>query len=125
MGWRENWVYKLPNGYIVAIYNDASELKRNEAKFRSLFEGMAQGAFWQASDGKLIDVNQAALDIFGLTKEQFLKMTSLSSEWKVIDENGADVPGHMHPSMVALRTGKPVRIRFRCFNSRKICLGKC
>lgn len=120
MGWRENWVYKLPNGDIVAIYNDASELKRNEAKFRSLFEGMAQGAFWQASDGKLIDVNQAALDIFGLTKEQFLKMNSMSSGWKVIDENGADVTGYMHPSMVALRTGKPVRDQvLGVFNSRK------
>jgi len=81
---------------------------------------MAQGAFWQASDGKLLDVNQAALDIFGLTKDQFLKMTSMSSELKTIDENGADVIGYMYPNMVALRTGKPVRDQvLGVFNSRK------
>ncbi len=28
--WRENWVYKLPNGNIVAIYNDITERKKTE-----------------------------------------------------------------------------------------------
>ncbi len=28
--WRENWVYKLPNGNIVAIYNDVTERKKVE-----------------------------------------------------------------------------------------------
>jgi len=30
--WRENWVYKLPNGNIVAIYNDITERKQAEKK---------------------------------------------------------------------------------------------
>lgn len=28
--WRENWVYKLPDGEIVAVYNDITERKRDE-----------------------------------------------------------------------------------------------
>jgi PAS domain S-box-containing protein len=30
--WRENWVYKLPNGNIVAIYNDITEREQAEKK---------------------------------------------------------------------------------------------
>ena len=32
--WRENYVYKLPNGNIVAIYNDVTELKKLNEEFR-------------------------------------------------------------------------------------------
>ena len=32
--WRESWVYKLPNGEIVAIYNDITERKRVEEKLK-------------------------------------------------------------------------------------------
>lgn len=37
-----------------------------------MFENMVQGAFLQTSDGSLVDVNLAALKIFGLTHEGFL-----------------------------------------------------
>ena len=30
--WRENWVYKLPNGNIVAVFNDITEHKKTEAE---------------------------------------------------------------------------------------------
>ncbi|MCW4044437.1 MAG: PAS domain S-box protein [Candidatus Bathyarchaeota archaeon] len=33
-GWRENWVYKLPNGNIVAVYNDVTERKEAEEALR-------------------------------------------------------------------------------------------
>jgi PAS domain S-box-containing protein len=32
--WRENWVYKLPNGNIVAIYNDITERKKSEEQLK-------------------------------------------------------------------------------------------
>jgi PAS domain S-box-containing protein len=32
--WRENWVYQLPNGNIVAIYNDITERKKAEEALR-------------------------------------------------------------------------------------------
>ena len=48
--WRENWVYKLPNGNIVAIYNDISERKKAEEalvqeynKFKSVTEAIGAG----------------------------------------------------------------------------------
>jgi PAS domain S-box-containing protein len=35
-GWRENQVYKLPSGEVVAVYEDATERKRAEAEIRRL-----------------------------------------------------------------------------------------
>jgi signal transduction histidine kinase len=35
-GWRENWVFKLPTGEVVAIYNEITERKQAEAALRAL-----------------------------------------------------------------------------------------
>jgi len=95
-------------------------LRKSEYKYRMLFENMAQGGFYQEPDGTLIDFNQNALKMFGLTKDQFLGRTSLDPEWKVIHEDGSDYPGDKHPSMVALKTGKPVLNKIAgVFNTKK------
>ena len=39
--WRESWVYKLPNGEIVAIYNDITERKRAEEERERLLTEIA------------------------------------------------------------------------------------
>ena len=69
---------------------------------------MAQGVFAQLADGTLVDVNPAALEMFGLDRDQFFGRTSFSPDWKVINEDGTDLLPEHHPSMVALRTGLPV-----------------
>ena len=74
-----------------------------------MFENMAQGVFYQRFDGELFEVNQAALKMLGLTRDQFLGRTSMDPGWKLINENGIDLKGMEHPSMVALQAGKPVR----------------
>jgi PAS domain S-box-containing protein len=76
--------------------------------YQILFEGMLQGAFFQAADGSLLDVNPKALQIFGLTRQEFLHRNSHSPSWKVIREDGSLLPVDEHPSMAALKTGLPV-----------------
>lgn len=80
-----------------------------EEKYRFLFNNMSQGAFYQQADGRLFEVNQAALDMLGLTREQFEGRTSYHPDWKVIDPDGNPLPPEEHASMIALRTGKEVR----------------
>ncbi|MBT3375375.1 MAG: PAS domain S-box protein [Lentisphaerae bacterium] len=84
-------------------------LAHPEQRWRTLFENMAQGVFYQRADSVLIDCNPSLLQILGVTREQFIGRTSLDPEWQVIREDGSPLPGEDHPSMVALRTGKDVR----------------
>ena len=81
----------------------------SDEKYRQMFEGLPQGAFFQAADGGFIDVNRKALQILGLTRREFLKRTSRSPSWDVIREDGSKAPAEEHPSMAALKTGIPVR----------------
>ncbi|MCX8150306.1 MAG: PAS domain S-box protein [Candidatus Bathyarchaeota archaeon] len=78
--WRENWVYKLPNGNIVAIYNDITELKRmeillkeSEIRFRELTDSLPEVIFEVDLQGKLTYVNKRGFELTGYTKEDFEK----------------------------------------------------
>ncbi|GAM09284.1 blue-light-activated protein [Geobacter sp. OR-1] len=80
-----------------------------QQKYRVMFENMPQGVFYQLASGELIDVNPAALELFGLTRDQFMGRTSYDPAWRVIREDGSELPPEHHPSMVALHTGQPVK----------------
>jgi PAS domain S-box-containing protein len=80
----------------------------SESRFRALFETMAQGVVYQAADGRIISANPAAERILGVSIEQMRRRTSLDPRWRTIHEDGSEFPGDQHPSMAALRTGKPV-----------------
>jgi PAS domain-containing protein len=69
---------------------------------------MAQGVVYQSADGGILSANPAAERILGLTSDQMMGMTSHHSRWRTIHEDGSELPGSDHPSMIALRTGKPV-----------------
>jgi PAS domain S-box-containing protein len=91
---------------VISAKKTEEKLKLSEEKYRTLFETMSQGAFYQFADGSISDVNQAALNMLGLTRDQILSRTSFHPEWKVIDEQGAIIPPEKHPSMIGLQTGK-------------------
>ncbi|MDK9706214.1 MAG: PAS domain S-box protein [Desulforhopalus sp.] len=97
-----------------------AELQKGEGKYRNLFETMSQGVVYQAADGRIISANPAAERILGLSLDQMLGKTSLDPDWKTVREDGSELPGSEHPSMVALRTGKPVHRKvFAVMNARR------
>ncbi len=80
--WRENWVYKLPNGDIVAIYNDITERKRAEEKireseetYRNLFQNAQVGLYrTRIEDGKILESNEQLARMFGYdSREEFVR----------------------------------------------------
>jgi two-component system CheB/CheR fusion protein len=108
-------VFKLPDNRLAVTFEDITESKKmkaalaiGEEKYRSLFERMAEGVVYQSSDGTITSANPAAERILGLTLDQLCGRTSLDPQWKAMDEEGNPLPGERHPSMVALKTGKPV-----------------
>ncbi len=101
-----------------AIARDLSDRLRVETRLRdhlshahTIFETMAEGLTVQDSAGAILDANPAAEHILGLTREQLLGRSSLDPDWRCVHEDGSDFPGEEHPSMVALRSGEPVRNR--------------
>ena len=76
--------------------------------YRMLFESMTEGVFYQMATGNLVEVNPAALHLFGLKKEEFIGRNSYSEPWDVILEDKTPCPMEKHPSWLALKTGEPV-----------------
>jgi PAS domain-containing protein len=83
-------------------------LFKSEERYRNLFENLSQGVFFKSAYGKVIEANQAAPDIFGLTRNQFLGINSYDERWKVMNEFYNEVPPEYHTSMKAILSGKPL-----------------
>jgi len=89
-GWRENHVYKLPSGEIVAVYDDVTERKKVEEELRDseerlkiLFDYAPDAYYISDIKGKFIDGNKAAERLIGYKREEligssFLKLKLLS-----------------------------------------------
>lgn len=71
-GWRENYVYKLPSGEVVALFEDVTDRKRaeealreSEARWRSIIEAHAQAIVIVDQKHEIRFVNKAAETLFG------------------------------------------------------------
>ena len=91
--WVENYVYKIPSGNIVAIYDDITEkrlaeekLEESEAKFRKIFMDSPIGIELYDSEGHLIDANKACLEIFGISNIDAIKGFELFKDPNVSEE---------------------------------------
>jgi PAS domain S-box-containing protein len=84
------------------------KLRASEARNLLLFETMTQGIVFQNPDGYITLANPAAEEILGLTFDQMQGRTSYDSRWRSIREDGTDLPGHEHPSMIALKIGQKI-----------------
>ncbi len=78
-------------------------------KYHQLFEAMVEGVFWQRVDGTLVDVNPAALAMFGLTREEFVTRTVRDPRWNIIGEDGLELRTDEYPQEIALKTGQAVK----------------
>lgn len=88
-------------------------LHQSEQRFRSLYESVQAGVIVQTPDGTITHANKIACDILGMAAGAILSKNSLDAAWQMVTEDGRPVPGEEHPSMIALRDGKPVRNAIR------------
>jgi PAS domain S-box-containing protein len=101
--------------FLLGITENITESKKQQQKLqtqaqelKTLFHTMTEGMVLQDCEGKIIQFNQAALIILGLSEEQLLGKTSIDPSWKATKRDGSTFPGCEHPAMVALATKKPV-----------------
>jgi len=76
--WRENWIYKLASGEIIAIYHDITDRKRmedalreSEDRYRGLINGVPDYILVHRN-GKILFVNPAAIEVIGRQKEDLV-----------------------------------------------------
>ncbi len=100
---------------VLGVITDISERKRieqenrdREAKYRTLYETMRQGAFYQDVEGHVLEVNPAALELFGISKEEFISGKHSEIVLNMFDENGVKIDRNSLPSHIASQTGQPV-----------------
>ncbi len=85
------------------------ELRRSEARYRSVITSMAEGIVVQNAEGKIVASNLSANRILGLQEDQINGRFSTDPSWQAIREDGSPFPGEEHPSMVALKTNQSIR----------------
>lgn len=69
-GWRENYVYKLPSGEVVAVYDDISQRKQAERQLRyqaDLLQNVSDAVIATNMNFTILSWNKAAEKIYGWT----------------------------------------------------------
>ncbi len=76
-GWRDNFVYKLPSGEIVAVYEDVTkykqleeELKEREQLYRNIVETAHEGVMISHPEQGILYTNQRFQEMIGYSKEE-------------------------------------------------------
>ncbi|MEN6586785.1 MAG: CHASE domain-containing protein [Sulfuricella sp.] len=78
-GWRENHVYKLPDGAVVAIYDDVTERKQAEStllksfqEIEDLYHNAPCGYHSLDKEGVFLQINNTELGWLGYTREEIV-----------------------------------------------------
>lgn len=102
---------------ISSLKKAEKEANDNQKRYSLLFNSMMEGVVFQDTNGRITAANPAAERILGLTLDQMMGRTSMDERWQATDQNGNSLSGDQHPSMVSLRSGKPVQnFIMRVFN---------
>ncbi|MFN5148004.1 MAG: PAS domain S-box protein [Flavobacteriia bacterium] len=72
-----------------------------------LIQNLSQGIVYQDVSGAILEANDAAQDILGLSLDQMQGRTSVDPRWRAINKDNDPFPGEDHPSMVSLKTAMP------------------
>jgi PAS domain S-box-containing protein/putative nucleotidyltransferase with HDIG domain len=76
-GWRENYVYRLPSGLLVAVYDDVTESMLAEellSKYRLLTAEARDIMLFVTTGGAIVGANAAAEAAYGYSREELLRL---------------------------------------------------
>ena len=119
VGWRENYVCKLPSGEIVAIYDDITKRKQSEMALRmseQCFHAVADySCFWEIwvnTNGRPIWTNPAAQQITGYSIKEIMAMQDYPMP--LVHEKDQARVARAFRSALNGGSGKEFQFRIRC-----------
>jgi len=115
-GWRENYVYRLPSGQIVAVYDDVSARKRTELVarmtdqcFRAIANYTYDWEIWVGPPGRVLWTNPAAQRVTGYSIKEIMAMSDYPGS--VVYEQDRDRVERAFRSALKGSTGNDVQFR--------------
>ena len=95
---------------ITSLKLASEQLQESETRFRTLIEDLDVGVLLQdATDDSIVVSNRAAESMLGMSAERLDRMSSHRWPWRLLREDGTDYARDRLPSVMAARTGVPVR----------------
>ena len=118
-GWRENYIYKLPSGEIVAIYDDVTERKQAEEALRtsesflnSIIEQSPSPMWISDIKGTLIRLNQACRDLLNVSDEEVV------GQYNILQDTVLETHGLIPQVKRVFEEGETVRFEIQYDSSR-------
>ncbi|MBX9889432.1 MAG: PAS domain S-box protein [Flavobacteriaceae bacterium] len=85
-----------------------NEIVKNKQLLSNVLQNVAVGILVQGPDSEIIENNEAACKMLGLTQDQLLGKSSFDKYWKVEHKNGMEFKADEHPVPMAIKLRKPV-----------------
>jgi PAS domain S-box-containing protein len=124
-GWRENYVYRLPSGQVVAVYDDVSARKRTELVtrmtdqcFRAIADYTYDWEVWVGPSGRVLWTNPAAKRVTGYSIKEIMAMSDYPES--LIHEEDRDRMARAFRSALKGSTGNDVEFRIERKDGRII-----
>ncbi|MHC4534089.1 MAG: PAS domain-containing protein [Planctomycetota bacterium] len=124
-GWRENYVYRLPSGQVVAVYDDVSALKRSELMTRmtdQCFKAIADYTYgweiWVSPTSRVLWTNPAIKRVTGYSIKELMAMSDYPM--CLIYKDDRDRMGRAFRSALEGSTGNEVEFRLECKDGKII-----
>jgi PAS domain S-box-containing protein len=115
-GWRENYVYRLPSGQIMAVYDDVSARKHSELMTRmtdQCFKAIADYTYdwevWISPNGRVLWTNPAVKRVAGYSIKELVAMTDYPT--CLVYKDDRDRIGRAYKSALEGSTGNDVEFR--------------
>jgi len=115
-GWRENYVYRLPSGQIIAVYDDISAKKHSELAasmtdqcFRAIADYTYDWEVWVSPEGRVLWTNPAVERITGYSVKEIMSMKNYPEE--VVHELDRERIVRAFKSAVGGSTGNNIEFR--------------
>ncbi|MEQ8276206.1 MAG: response regulator [Deltaproteobacteria bacterium] len=83
------------------------ELRRTEAITAKLIDTIPAGVVLVSTDGNILEANQKACEVLGLTRDELNQRVVQDFETKTIYEDGEECPVEDYPVVRCLQTGQP------------------